>query len=219
MTSWRARSTKKSRPAAAPSTAAPISTCGISARTKSRKSCRRCTSSFSSSPTSTSRRTPWRSRRRFTTPWAGCASRPRPEPRRLSGCTRPARRRPDYTGPIDWVEIRSPTCWSSAGAPGPRPVLMRATSARARSTSVRSTRSKRSSCWRSAPAEPKIPTCCSSSFSRRCRMAPAWHAKKNHSRPVSIKSWSCGSVRPGSTCPDRANTIPAGTRPGIFASC
>ena len=66
-TTSRGRSTPRSAKVGARPTAASSSTSATCRRTTSVASCRRCTTSSRSSPTSTSRRVPWRSVRRPTT--------------------------------------------------------------------------------------------------------------------------------------------------------
>ncbi len=88
------------------------------ARRRSSRSCRRCTTSSRSWPTSTSRRSRWRSARRATTSWA--VSRSTPTPRPPPGCpaSSPPERCPAAcTGPTASAATRCPTCSSSAPAP------------------------------------------------------------------------------------------------------
>ena len=76
-----ARSTPRSRPAAAPRAAASSSTSRPGCPpTRSARSCRRCTTSSRSWPTSTSRRSRWRSARPATTSWAASRSTRTPRP-------------------------------------------------------------------------------------------------------------------------------------------
>ena len=88
-----ARSTPRSRPAAARRTAASSSTSSTPAarRGDHASGCRRCTTSSRSWPTSTSPRSRWRSARPATTSWAASRSTPTPARRRCPACSPPAR--------------------------------------------------------------------------------------------------------------------------------
>ncbi len=94
------------------------------------RSCRRCTSSSTRWPPSTSPRRRWRWGRPSTTPWAACASTPRPRRPPCPGCTRPVRWPAACTAPTGSAATRSATSSSSAGVPASPPPSSREQPAR-----------------------------------------------------------------------------------------
>ncbi|MFN8168560.1 MAG: FAD-binding protein [Candidatus Nanopelagicales bacterium] len=132
----RARSTARSRPVAAPRTAASTSTSRAACPpTSSARSCRRCGTSSRSWPTSTSRPSPWRSVRPATTSWAASRSTPTPSRRCSPACSPRARSRAACTARTASAATRSPTCSCSAVAPGSvRPSTSTPRATRARSS-------------------------------------------------------------------------------------
>ncbi len=96
----------------------------------SRRSCRACTTSSSSWPTSTSPRCRWRSGRPPTTSWAASASTATRRCRRCPGCSRRASARRACTAPTAWAATRCRTCWCSASGPASTPPSSRASAAR-----------------------------------------------------------------------------------------
>ena len=117
----------------------------------SRRSCRACTTSSSSWPTSTSPRSRWRSARRRTTSWAACGWTPTRRCRPCPACSPPASAPPASTARTGSAATRSPTSSCSASAPASTPRSSRRRSERGRdrrarrSTRPRAARSSRSS--------------------------------------------------------------------------